>query len=69
MPLTGIDDRVVRVDAAAKARGEARYVCDYTFPDMLYAYMVRSSIPRGTIDSISIPKLPDGYYFISAAQT
>ncbi len=67
MPLTGIDDRVVRVDAAAKARGEARYVCDYTFPDMLYAYMVRSSIPRGTIDSISIPKLPDGYYFISAA--
>ena len=66
MPATRIDDRIVRVDAAAKARGEAMYACDYTFPDMLYAYMIRSSIPRGTIDSIDMPKLPDGYYFISA---
>ena len=66
MPATGINDRIVRVDAAAKARGEAKYACDYTFPDMLYAYMIRSSIPRGTIDSIDMPNLPEGYYFISA---
>ena len=66
MPVTGIDDRIVRTDAAAKARGEAKYACDLSFPDMLYAYMVRSSIPRGTIDSVKVPTLPDGYYFISA---
>ena len=66
MPLTSIDDRVVRVDAEAKARGEAMYVADYSFPDMLYAYMVRSSVPRGRILDIHVPQLPDGYYFISA---
>ena len=66
MPHTAIDDKVVRVDALAKARGEARYVSDMSFPDMQYAYMIRSSIPRGTIDSIRIPELPEGYWFISA---
>ena len=66
MPINCIDDKVVRVDAEAKARGEAMYVSDYSFPDMLYARMIRSDIPRGTIDSISVPQLPDGYYFISA---
>ena len=66
MPINCIDDRVVRVDAEAKARGEAMYASDYSFPDMLYARMIRSDIPRGTIDSISVPQLPEGYYFISA---
>ena len=66
MPLTSIDDKVVRVDAEAKARGEVKYIADYSFPDMLYAYMVRSSVPRGRILDIHMPELPDGYYFISA---
>ena len=65
MPHTAIDDRIVRVDAVKKARGEAPYVADLNFPDMQYAYMVRSSIPRGTIDSIFMPELPDGYWFIT----
>ena len=63
---TGIGDRVVRVDAVQKARGEARYVCDMTLPDMQYAYMVRSTIARGRIKAIHVPELPEGYYFISA---
>ncbi len=66
MPATTIEDRITRVDAKAKARGEAEYVSDMSFPDMLYSYMIRSSIPRGKIVSISMPELPDGYYFISA---
>ncbi len=66
MPLTSIDDKVVRVDAEAKARGEAKYIADYTFPDMLYAMMVRSTVPRAKILDIHVPELPDGYYFISA---
>ena len=66
MPATKIGDKVIRVDAIEKARGEATYVCDMTLPDMQYAYMVRSTIPRGTIDAIHLPEMPEGYYFISA---
>lgn len=63
---TRIDDRIVRVDAVQKARGEAKYVCDMTLPDMQYAYMVRSTIARGRIKAIHVPELPAGYHFISA---
>ena len=66
MQATKIDDRIVRVDAVQKARGEAVYVCDMTLPDMQYAYMVRSTIARGRIKAIHVPELPEGYYFISA---
>ena len=63
---TRIDDRIVRVDAVQKARGEATYVCDLTLPDMQYAYMVRSTVPRGKILAIHVPELPEGYHFITA---
>lgn len=66
MLATKIGDRIVRVDAVQKARGEAVYVCDMTLPDMQYAYMVRSTIARGRIKAIHVPELPEGYYFISA---
>ncbi|MBP3501848.1 MAG: xanthine dehydrogenase family protein molybdopterin-binding subunit [Oscillospiraceae bacterium] len=66
MPITKIDDRIIRVDAVQKARGEATYVCDMTLPDMLYAYMVRSTVSRGKIKAIHLPEMPEGYYFISA---
>ena len=66
MQATKIGDRIVRVDAVQKARGEAVYVCDMTLPDMQYACMVRSTIARGRIKAIHVPELPEGYYFISA---
>ena len=66
MPITKIDARIIRVDAVQKARGEATYVCDMTLPDMLYAYMVRSTVSRGKIKAIHLPEMPEGYYFISA---
>ena len=66
MPITKIDDKVVRVDAVQKARGEAKYVCDMILPDMQYAYMVRSTVPRGKIKAIHLPDFPAGYHFISA---
>ena len=65
-PATKINDRIVRVDALQKARGEAMYVCDMTLPDMQYAYMVRSTVPRGRIKAIHLPEFPEGYHFISA---
>ncbi|MBU5456485.1 xanthine dehydrogenase family protein molybdopterin-binding subunit [Oscillibacter sp. MSJ-31] len=66
MQATKIGDRIVRVDAVQKARGEAVYVCDMTLPNMQYAYMVRSTIARGRIKAIHVPELPEGYHFISA---
>ncbi len=66
MPVTKIDDKIIRVDAVQKARGEAKYVCDMILPDMQYAYMVRSTCPRGKIKAIHLPEMPEGYYFISA---
>ncbi len=67
MPAVKIDDKVIRVDAYAKARGEAVYVSDMTLPGMLYASLVRSEVPRGRILSIDMPELPKGYKFITAA--
>ncbi len=63
---TRLGDRIERIDARAKARGEAVYVSDMVLPDMLYAMMVRSTCPRGDIRSIKTPVMPEGYYFISA---
>ena len=54
-----------RTDAIAKASGTEKYLSDMQFDDMLYARMVRSGISRGTIQDISLPPLPDGYYFIT----
>ncbi len=66
MAATQLGDRIRRVDAIEKARGEAKYLSDYHFEGALHARMIRSEIPRGKINSIKVPSLPEGYYFISA---
>lgn len=55
---------VRRVDAVAKASGLAKYISDYNFGDILYARLVRSTRPRAKIISITVPELPDGYYYV-----
>ena len=52
-----------KVDFAAKFRGEALFSDDIPFNDALYAKTVRSTIARGKIKSITLPKLPKGYYW------
>ena len=66
MSVTHIDDRITRVDALEKARGEAKYLADLKFENMLYSRLIRSTIARGKIRNIRVPSLPEGYYFISA---
>lgn len=51
MPAVGTD--VPRKDAAEKVTGAARYVDDLTFPGMLHARTVRSTIARGRIRDIA----------------
>ena len=50
-----IGTNVPRKEGPAKLRGEARYIDDLTFPDMLHGATVRSTIARGTIKSIRFP--------------
>ena len=64
--MTRIDDKIRRVDALEKARGEAKYLADLSFDDMLYARFVRSTVARGRIVSVELPDLPEGYWYISA---
>jgi len=59
-----IGKAVKRVDAAEKIGGEAKYLADIEFEDMLYARTFRSTKARAKIVSIEIPELPDGYYIV-----
>lgn len=43
------------------------FYSDLSSDDMLYAALIRSPAARATISSITVPVLPDGYIFISAA--
>lgn len=55
---------IKRVDAGEKIGGEAKYIADIEFEDMLYARTLRSTVARGKIVSIDIPELPCGYYIV-----
>ncbi|HUX36303.1 MAG TPA: selenium-dependent xanthine dehydrogenase [Rectinemataceae bacterium] len=49
-----LGDRLDRVDAAVKARGEARYVDDLSVPGMLHAAVLRSPHPRARLISLDL---------------
>jgi aldehyde oxidoreductase len=50
----GIGARVRRVDAAAKARGEAKYVDDFSEPGMLFGAALRTPHPRARLVSLDV---------------
>jgi CO/xanthine dehydrogenase Mo-binding subunit len=43
---------VLRKEGASKVNGAARYIDDLTFPDLLHARTIRSTIPAGRISAI-----------------
>lgn len=59
-----INTPIERVDADRKINGEAVYLNDLEFNDMVYAKTLRSSKSRAKILSIDLPCVPDGYYII-----
>jgi len=65
MRETPIGTPIRRLDAISKASGTQMYLSDYRFDGMLYSRMVRSTVARGRITAITMPPLPDGYYFIT----
>jgi CO/xanthine dehydrogenase Mo-binding subunit len=50
---------IERTDGHAKVSGKARFIDDLSFPGMLHARTVRSTIARGTIRSIDLGFDPD----------
>jgi xanthine dehydrogenase YagR molybdenum-binding subunit len=47
-------DDVVRIDAFAKVTGQAHYAAEFSAPDMAYAVVVNSTIPRGRIITLHV---------------
>lgn len=47
---------VLRKEGREKVTGEAKYIDDLNFPEMIYGTTVRSSIPRGQINKIEFMK-------------
>lgn len=56
--------QTVRRDARDKCRGRAGYLDELSFPAMLHALTLRSTIPRGRIRSVHVPPLPPGYCIV-----
>src|SRR4030081_1885678 len=53
MPKLGAVGRnVLRKEGEAKVTGAARYIDDLTFPNLLHARTIRSTIPAGEIAAI-----------------
>ncbi|MCX7029818.1 MAG: selenium-dependent xanthine dehydrogenase, partial [Spirochaetes bacterium] len=50
----GIGARLLRVDAALKVRGEARYVDDLSEPGMLFGAVLRAAHPRARLLSLDV---------------
>ena len=50
---------VRRKDGDAKVTGEAKYIDDLTFPNMIYGATVRSTIPHGRIRARHLTLTPD----------
>ena len=53
----------VKVDFASKFAGEALFSDDIPFENALFAETLRSTIARGEIKEVKLPKLPKGYYY------
>ncbi len=60
-----IGSPVKRLDAVEKAGGHAKYIADMDFGTVLYGRLIRSTCSRAKLVRVSIPDLPENYYYIS----
>jgi CO/xanthine dehydrogenase Mo-binding subunit len=59
--MSEISKSVTKKDHVEKMSGEAKYIADLVYPDMLYAKIVRSTKPHAKIVKIELPDMEDGY--------
>jgi CO/xanthine dehydrogenase Mo-binding subunit len=62
MPMRrAVGQNVLRKEGAEKVTGRARYIDDLTFPGLLHARTIRSTIPRGEISGVHFDFPLDGF--------
>jgi CO/xanthine dehydrogenase Mo-binding subunit len=59
--MSAVGRNVERKEGWAKVTGESRYVADCTFPGLIHARTIRSAIPRGTVERVTLDFDPDGF--------
>ncbi len=59
-----ISQSIIKKDHYPKMSGEAIYADDYPNDMYLYGKMVRSSKARARVLEVTVPTLPDGYYYV-----
>lgn len=59
-----ISKSILRVDSRAKLRGEAQYISDWKFENMLFAKTLRSTKAKAKILSIELPEIPEGFFIV-----
>ncbi|WP_330404449.1 xanthine dehydrogenase family protein molybdopterin-binding subunit [Vallitalea okinawensis] len=62
--MTDISCSINKVDNAEKIAGEAKYINDIFYEEMLYARTLRSTTSKAKIIEIKKPVMPEGYYII-----
>lgn len=61
-----VGENIFRLDAKAKTLGEAKYVDDLRFPDMVYGGALRTPYPRAKVLSINLEKAKQHPEYIGA---
>lgn len=62
--MSDISKSIIKVDLDEKTSGEALYVSDFSFDDMLYARTLRSSVAKAKIKEIRFPKMDSDIHII-----
>jgi xanthine dehydrogenase YagR molybdenum-binding subunit len=52
--MTAIGDPITRVDGPLKVTGSAKYSAEFDIPNLAYAVMVTSTVPKGTIQRMEV---------------
>ena len=62
--MRAVGTSVLRKEGVEKVTGAARYLDDLTFPDLLHARTIRSTIPSGEITSVRLLTDPAGFTIV-----
>lgn len=61
-----IEKNVVKRDHYSKISGESIYVGDYPADGVLTGRLLRSKYPKARILDVSLPELPEGYFYVDS---
>lgn len=65
--MSDISQAIHKVDASDKLAGKALYIQDIRMSGMLYGKTLRSNCVHGHIETVIVPELPEGYYYVDAS--